>query len=165
MKHRVIKHDIITTSLSDANQQRFVVVHCGSHINSSCGFIKQKISHKIPRVTEQPAFRANPGQSRASGFYVLCINRLWLFKCWKSMNSSSPSAPRGFLISLALLWPRQLVLKRCVCNWQQELRPSSQDKEITRFWIWSLIQRSVRSREECPLALTFLCLCEYIPLI
>lgn len=76
MKHKVIKHDIIATSLSDAKQLRFVEVHCGSHINSLCGFIKQKKSHKIPRVVEQSAFRAKPGHSRASGFYVLCIKRL-----------------------------------------------------------------------------------------
>lgn len=117
------------------------------------------LNKKTPQDTQSQRVHLNPGHSRPSGFYVLCINCLWLFKCWKSMNSSPASAPRGFLISLPLLWPQQVILKRCVCNWQQELWGH---KEITRVWIWSLIQHSGKCREECPSAWTFLCLWEYI---
>lgn len=68
------------------------------------------------------------------------------------MNSSPASAPRGFLISLALLWPQQVILKRCVCNWQQELWGQ---KEITRVWIWSLIQHSGKNVHQ----LELFCVC------
>lgn len=72
MKHIVVKYHIIATSFSDANHWRFVVVHCGSHINSPCAFIKKKNLRRYSESQNRLSFRAEPRTFEGSGFYRPC---------------------------------------------------------------------------------------------